>query len=107
MGFVLTGCAGVQDLDKTQPSLEGRSSKDPNDYIECLMADLSIDQSSIVIEKSGGRIKAMVPQGYAAKTPALVTADRTSHGTKVTLRDGKANIPFSFAGIRSSVSQCL
>ncbi|MBH3437561.1 hypothetical protein [Pseudomonas luteola] len=107
ISLALTGCAGVGDIEKVQPSLAGRSNKDPDAFMECLMTDLSVNQSKVIIERKGSSIKALVPQGLASPAPALVIADKTSHGTKVVLRDGKANNPFPFAGIRSTVSGCL
>ncbi|MFC6477560.1 hypothetical protein ACFQDN_15000 [Pseudomonas asuensis] len=107
ISFALTGCVGVSDIEKVQPSLAGRSNKDPDTFIECLITDLSVNQSKVIIERKGSSIKALFPQGLASQAPALVIANKTSHGTKVVLRDGRANNPFSFAGIRSNVSGCL
>lgn len=105
--LAISGCATVEDVQKSMPTMSVISGKDPKAFSECVVGHLATSRKPSLIEPHKEGYRVIVPQKISSGPAAIVDIEKTSNGSSVKLYEHLSNVPMRPKDVSKAVTSCI
>lgn len=103
----LAGCATVEDIEHTPPTLSVISGKKPNDYADCFIGKLGGSRETPVKERRNDGVRLIVAQKLTDGPAAIIDIDERSNGSSIKVHERLNNLPVRGGDVQKAAEACI
>ncbi|WP_397453535.1 hypothetical protein [Pseudomonas sp. NA-150] len=108
LALAMTGCASLQDIEHSPPTLSVISGKSPQAYADCMVARLANSRKPPVIEPHHGGLRMIVAQKLSSGPAAVVIIEeRSNNGSSIKLYEQSYNNPLRSKDVQNAATVCI
>ncbi|MEX3776213.1 hypothetical protein [Pseudomonas sp. MYb118] len=108
MALAISGCASVEEINETLPTMNVMSGKKPHEYAQCLTEKLAGSRGALQIEPQGkDGVRVIVPQKFSSGPAAVFDIEERSNGSGIKLHERISNVPLRPMDVRNAATACI
>ncbi|MFJ3484959.1 hypothetical protein ACIPL1_16455 [Pseudomonas sp. NPDC090202] len=108
LALAMTGCATVNDIERTPATMNVMSGKSPSRYAACFLGRIAESRKSPQIEPHHEGLRIIVPQKLFDSAPAaVVMIEQRSGGSSIKLFERNGNNPLRSRDVQHAVNDCI
>ncbi|MGH8387610.1 MAG: hypothetical protein ACRESJ_19340 [Pseudomonas sp.] len=107
LALVVSGCASVEDINESLPTMNVISGKKPHEYAQCLSEKLAESRGALQIEPQKNGVRVIVPQKLSSGPAAVFDIEQRSGGSSIKLHERLSNVPLRPWDVRNAATACI
>jgi hypothetical protein len=107
LALVMTGCASVEDINETLPTMSVISGKNPHEYAQCLGEKLADSRGALQVEPQKDGVRVIVPQKLSSGPAAVFDIEDRAGGSSIKLHERISNVPVRPWDVRNAATACI
>ncbi|MGV8917681.1 MAG: hypothetical protein ACOH2R_07760 [Pseudomonas sp.] len=108
LALAMTGCASLQDIEHSPPTLSVISGKSPQRYVDCLAGKLADSRKPLKVEPHREGLRVIIAQKLSSGPAALVMVEeRSNNGSSIKLYEQSFNNPLRPKDIQNAATECI
>src|SRR3982751_3915336 len=104
--LAMSGCASVEEINQTLPTMNVISGKDPHEYAQCLSEKLADSRGALQIEAQKDGVRVIVPQKLSSGPAAVFDIEDRAGGSSIKLHERISNVPLRPRDVRNAATAC-
>ncbi|WP_433735382.1 hypothetical protein [Pseudomonas putida] len=105
--LAVSGCASVEDINESLPTMNVISGKKPNEFAQCLSKKLADSRGALQIEPQKHGVRVIVPQKLSSGPAAVFDIDERSGGSSIKLHESMSNVPVRPRDVQNAANECI
>jgi hypothetical protein len=105
--LAMGGCASVEDINASLPTMSVISGKKPHEYAQCLSEKLASSRGALQIEPQKDGVRVIVPQKLSSGPAAVFDIEQRSGGSSIKLHERISNVPIRPWDVRNAATACI
>ncbi|KAB0488535.1 hypothetical protein SAMN04490202_5707 [Pseudomonas reinekei] len=105
--LALNGCASVEDINESLPTMSVISGKKPHEYAQCLSEKLASSRGALQVEPQKDGVRVIVPQKLSSGPAAVFDIEERSGGSSIKLHERISNVPLRPRDVRNAATACI
>lgn len=105
--LAMSGCASVEEINQTLPTMNVISGKDPHEYAQCLSEKLADSRGALQIEAQKDGVRVIVPQKLSSGPAAVFDIEDRAGGSSIKLHERISNVPLRPRDVRNAATACI
>ena len=107
LALATAGCASVEEINETLPTMNVISGKKPHEYAQCLSEKLASSRGALQIEPQKNGVRVIVPQKFSSGPAAVFDIEERSGGSGIKLHERISNVPLRPWDVRNAATACI
>ncbi|AKF51125.1 hypothetical protein GE543_02505 [Pseudomonas sp. SZ57] len=107
LALAMTGCATVNDIEHTPPTMNVMSGKNPQEYADCFAGKISSSRKPPLIEPRHDGLRVIVAQKLSKSPAAVVDIESRSGGSTIKVYERLSNVPIRFRDVQNAAEACI
>ncbi|RMQ78801.1 putative lipoprotein [Pseudomonas viridiflava] len=107
LALAMTGCATVNDIEHTPPTMNVMSGKNPKEYADCFVGKIASSRKPPLIEPRHDGLRVIVAQKLSKSPAAVVDVESRSGGSTIKVYERLANVPIRFRDVQNAAEACI
>lgn len=105
--LAISGCASVEEINETLPTMNVISGKKPHEYAQCLSEKLASSRGALQVEQQEDGVRVIVPQKLSSGPAAVFDIEQRSGGSSIKLHERISNVPLRPWDVRNAANACI
>jgi len=107
LALAISGCASVEDINESLPTMSVISGKKPHEYAQCLTDNLAGSRGALQIQPWKDGVRVIVPQKLSSGPAAVFDIEERSGGSSIKLHERISNVPLRPWDVRNAATACI
>ena len=108
LALAMTGCASVEEIEHSPPTLSVISGKSPKAYADCMVAKLADSRKPPVIVPHHDGLRMIFAQKLSSGPAAVVIIEeRSNNGSSIKLYEQSYNNPLRSKDVQYAATECI
>ncbi|AQL37853.1 hypothetical protein [Pseudomonas syringae] len=107
LALAMTGCATVDDIEHTLPTMSVMSGKKPQEYADCFISKISSSRKPPLVEPRHDGLRVIVAQKLSKSPAAVVDIETRSGGSTIKVYERLSNVPIRFRDVQNAADACI
>ncbi|AYL15678.1 hypothetical protein CVE34_23720 [Pseudomonas syringae pv. actinidiae] len=107
LALAMTGCATVDDIEHTLPTMSVMSGKKPQEYADCFIGKISSSRKPPLVEPRHDGLRVIVAQKLSKSPAAVVDIETRSGGSTIKVYERLSNVPIRFRDVQNAADACI
>lgn len=107
LALAMTGCATLEDIEHSPPTLNVISGKTPQQYADCLIGKLGDSRKPPLIEAYHDGLRVIFDQKLSSAPGAVAMIESRSNGSSIKLYEHMSNNPLRPKDVLNAATVCI
>ena len=107
LALAISGCASVEEINESLPTMNVISGKKPNEYAQCLGEKLADSRGALQVEPQKDGVRVIVPQKLSSGPAAVFDIEDRAGGSSIKLHERISNVPVRPWDVRNAATACI
>ncbi|MGV8861862.1 MAG: hypothetical protein ACOH2T_11915 [Pseudomonas sp.] len=107
LALAMTGCATLEEIEHTPPTMSVISGKSPHAYADCLVGKLADSRKPPLIEAHHDGLRVIIAQKFSSDPAAVVMIENRSSGSSIKVYERIANMPLRPMDVQKAATACI
>jgi len=107
LALAMTGCATLEDIEHSPPTMSVISGKSPHSYADCLVEKLADSRKPPLIEAHHEGLRVIIAQKFNSDPAAVVVIENRSNGSSIKVYERLSNLPLRPKDVQHAATACI
>lgn len=107
LALAMTGCATVEDIEHSPPTMSVMSGKTPREYTDCFLGKIADSRKPSLVEARHDGVRIVVPQKFSADPAAVLNVENRSSGSSIKVYERLSNVPLRPKDVQHAATACI
>lgn len=107
LALAMTGCATVEDIERSPATMSVMSGKSPREYTDCFLGKIADSRKPSLVETHHEGIRIVVPQKFSSDPAAILNIENRSQGSSIKVYERLSNMPLRPKDVQHAATACI
>jgi hypothetical protein len=107
LALAMTGCATLEEIEHTPPTMSVISGKTPKGYADCLLSKLARSRKPPTVETIHDGLRVIIAQKFNSDPAAVVMIENRSNGSSIKVYERISNMPLRPMDVQAAATACI
>ncbi|MFJ3367284.1 hypothetical protein [Pseudomonas sp. NPDC086251] len=107
LALAISGCANVDEINQSLPTMSVISGKKPHEYAQCLVEQLADTRGALQVEPHKDGMRVIVPAKFSSAPAAVFDIEDRSTGSSIKLHERMSNVPVRPKDVQKAANTCI